>query len=451
MSERGLPTLSIITPKKVKNNNILFAISILGFVLIYLLRDVVGIPVPKTIFTVYCAVAFLSMSIERSFAFYALTLALTLPSNQITAVYLIVIFLKLLIQHKILIDISKLVIISLMLMIQALDQAVFGTSSMYSSIYLFVQIALFTLVPLVWVTMKLDSVSVQKAMICFVFGFIIGSFVVLYITARETGLQSLFTGGYRLSMNYMEHATSNSDMVTTYNANALASIASLSISFILVLLHQKKIHIATSMIMLFYSLLICVMTLSRTGIVTLIFIVFYYFLFCHSERKTKKSKATILLVVGICISICLAMFPHVFDSIYSRFIVDDITNGRLSINSAYTNEWLNNIWCFFWGYGSITYQNITNITYSPHNMIVDILISWGIVGLFLVIAWLFLVIRQRIYSVDRKNIMLALLPTLTYLLALQTGQFLTVITSYLLLNFAVIAVSGVSATGEVPC
>ena len=279
MSEKAITINHVKRKTKDKQDDTILFFAILFFFCLYFLRDIGGVSVSKYLFTLFCAVAFLLMSVENAFAFYILTLPLTLPSNQIIAVYIIIIVFKLLTSRKVNLDISNLAIVVIMIMIQIVDQALFGKSGFASSAYLFVQILMFLLVPLLWEALKFDSATVQRAMICFVIGFLIGSFVVLFNTAKEIGFNSLFLGGYRLSLDNLEQSTVNNGMVTVYNANHLASLASLSVAFVLVLLSLKRIHVSISLAIICYSVLICLMTLSRTGVVTLVFIASFFVIF----------------------------------------------------------------------------------------------------------------------------------------------------------------------------
>ena len=124
--------------------------------------------------------------------------------------------------------------------------------------------------------------------------------------------------------------------------------------------------------------------------------------------------------------ITLRFFPGVVQGVVDRFVDQkDITSGRSDLFVLYLDAWMERVWGFLIGYGIGSYVNVLDIWEVPHNSITDILISWGIVGLFLIFVTLWQMLRRGLIGVSKKEYLPALLPVSILIISSMAGQYLT--------------------------
>ena len=108
--------------------------------------------------------------------------------------------------------------------------------------------------------------------------------------------------------------------------------------------------------------------------------------------------------------------------------MEDITTGRLGLMEIYHKFIVSNPRVAFFGVGLhdfmdkvlVKYQVATHV---PHNGIQELIVAWGIPGVFLFgLLWLAMILRARTYH--RKLTMLNFVPFLIILVKVQAGQML---------------------------
>ena len=91
---------------------------------------------------------------------------------------------------------------------------------------------------------------------------------------------------------------------------------------------------------------------------------------------------------------------------------------------------------------------MVDIFNSPHNAIMDILISWGLLGLILISYTCWTMALHGAKNVNKKNRLLAFLPAMVSFVAVMAGQYLTTAYPHMHLCFLLLAVKAFAATSD---
>jgi len=265
------------------------------------------------------------------------------------------------------------------------------------------------------------------------------------LTANSTGWDVLLSGKYNTRLGITENVTET--MQTTYNANQLAGMFAIAAAIILVTMDYKRMPKLLALPLVGYALFIVVMTRSRTGLLLMGLIVLVYYWVTVFRRKKFWAGLWILLAMILLAVVVFNVFPGAAQAILNRFTnQDDITNGRANLFGLYLNAWSEDAWCFLFGYGIGSYSNVVDIWEAPHNMITDILICWGLLGLILILSILVAQYKKGIKRIDKKMRLLALLPAIIAVVASMAGQYLTTGYPHMRLCFLLLAAKAFTET-----
>ena len=183
-------------------------------------------------------------------------------------------------------------------------------------------------------------------------------------------------------------------------------------------------------------------TASRTFLVCLALMVFMMIL-SRKGIKTKLKFFCLAFIALIFVVILFSIFfPEQLEYYISRFFVKDITTGRDDLMVAYNRFITKNPEVMFFGVGLQNfgdklvneYRVAANV---PHNSIQEITVAWGIEGLILIAAMIFMLI----HSAKKRNPNIKLInyiPLIILLFKSVAGQLLTSNYTMLALGFAYI-------------
>ena len=183
-------------------------------------------------------------------------------------------------------------------------------------------------------------------------------------------------------------------------------------------------------------------TASRPYLVCHALMVFMMIL-CRKGIKTKLKFFCLAFIVLIFVVILFSIFfPEQLEYYISRFFVKDITTGRDDLMVAYNRFITKNPEVMFFGVGLQNfgdklvneYRVAANV---PHNSIQEITVAWGIEGLILIAAMIFMLI----HSAKKRNPNIKLInyiPLIILLFKSVAGQLLTSNYTMLALGFAYI-------------
>ncbi|WP_353419485.1 O-antigen ligase family protein [Staphylococcus delphini] len=214
------------------------------------------------------------------------------------------------------------------------------------------------------------------------------------------------------------------------NPNTIGKYAALIISVYLILFSYNKIRLnLLNIILLLYTMLIGFLTLSRTFLL-LMFIILFIYMLINFRMKNKFMNVFLLFFIFIG-SLIIFMNDNLRKSIYNRiFETDDISGSRLLIYNQYIGVIRGNTEVLLVGTGMQDYsskftQYNNQIYQSAHNVFLEIISIWGIIGLAVIVLFIaFLILESNIKKVrsNTKKILI-LLPLLTILISAQFGQY----------------------------
>lgn len=425
-------------------------IFILLFTVLYLFRDLGGANVPDIVFTGLCAVAFILTDMGTCLGMYIFTTALTVPHNEIRIAYLAIILVKMISSGVVQINGRMLMYTISMIFLQMLNVTLFSTNSADDVFYNLVVKMLSITLPLIWFNDEYSAEDFKSALMCYVVGALLGGTVTMILTAEHRSWEALLkgTGGKRLGATY----STDGSMQTTYNANQLSIMFAITVAILIGVLDRKQMSPLLCIALLGYCLFMILLTRSRTGLLmTALAILVYIMVMIIRRRKILLGSFILVLIVAL-VAALFYFFPELTQRFLDRFVdQEDITNGRVDIAAYFLYKWIETPWCFLFGYGIGSFFEELDVRVSPHNSITDILISWGLVGLFLVVGVLAMCWRRGIKSVAKKIRIIAILPALVALIASMAGQYLTSGSPHMRLCFLLLAAKAFAAEEKKKC
>ena len=414
---------------------------ILFLSIMYLLRDLAKLPFPDIAFSGVAAVAFLFTDAGSAMGIYLFTSALTVPDMEIRFAYLLVLLGKAYFQKKKL-NVPVLLASMAMLTLELLDIGLFSENSWFGAIYKCAERISYVVLPVFWLSENHSPTVYHRALLCYVAGVVLGGATMLIISIGAVGWDGVLSGKLRLGMNTTQGYYNASSMHTGYNANQLASMYAITVAIAFGMIRQKKIQPILGYMLVAFSALMVLLTQSRSGLLMLCLagIVYLWYLIV---REKKMLQASIALGVFIVIIIVLTFtFPGLWEGALKRFINPgdhDITGGRGDLFREYIVAWFSNPWCILFGYGIESYQYVVDSINVPHNIITDILISWGLTGFFLLFYTWRIMLRYGTKKVMKKKRVLALLPAIVAAIYSMSGQYLSTAFPHMRLCFLLLA------------
>lgn len=252
----------------------------------------------------------------------------------------------------------------------------------------------------------------------------------------------IFQYGYRLGV--AEEGVENFGI--NFNANRLGTICNLAIVGMLQLVIQKK-HRFSDYILVLALVFIGTMTLSRSFLVCLAALVFM-FIWAREDNLVGRIKTIIVTVVVVLfVYYVIQLFaPVVIERFMERFEVGDISNGRIELFFYYNEHIFSTAEYTFFGVGMQDMggrlKEIYGITRTGgnivHNGIQQIVVAWGIPGLFIFMYFWYEMIRSSKVGNTKRSIA-HFIPLIIVLLNAQFGQLITSGAALLGFSFAYIS------------
>ena len=402
----------------------LFWLLVLGVV--YILRDIVKIPMPDILFTGLCGAAFVFLSTGSAMGVYLFTSALTVPDLEIRIVYLAILLAKFFSQHR-KVKVSMLLVVIGMAVLELLNLALFSEQSFVKIIYDAVFRLTYLAIPFFWFSEDYSREDYRRALLCYVAGVALGGAVLLWISVDTVGWELLLTGtDIRLGMNTTDGYETASQIRTGYNPNQLGIMFALVVSVVLSLADHKKMNKVLSAVIIVLSAFMIVLTKSRTGILLALGAVILYGFILFVRKGKMGFGVFFVAAIAVLAYGFTVLFPQATEDLLLRFQEqDDLTSGRDVLFQEYMTAWINDIWVFLFGYGAGSYKNMVSISNSPHNMIADIAIRWGLCGRTGIITMLVSCYKKYAGKMKAKR-WIAYLPAIVELISLMSSQYLAV-------------------------
>jgi Predicted membrane-associated, metal-dependent hydrolase len=382
-----------------------------------IMRDVGGVNMSKWVFLFLSICAFIIFDINylAIFLCFLIPYIVGLPNSYIFIIGLCIFIIK----NFTKIEINRYLIGVILIFIVELMSFIYGTFSIDEYIRFVAPLLLISLI----IFNKRYSLDHKRMLFYFLFASIGAELSVTLQSISVNGLDSLISSGVRLgdtSQLLLEEG-----MRITYNPNSLGLLCALCISILLVLFSRGKQNKLIIAALLVFQIFIGSMSLSRSFIILLLIIALIYGLsIAKSIRGFLKGIALISIVtLGVYTSINYYS-PSLLASFSTRLTVNDISNGRLEIATLYFDILAQHPERIFLGVGLQDYPNKYGMSIESHNGLQEVLITWGVVGIFLVAVYIYGIFKygwRGVVKKDRKIIYL--LPLIVIIVGVQSGQF----------------------------
>ena len=400
---------------KSKHASKVLIILILGIILLLVVRDILGFAFNKYIivgFTIACFIIADTESVPSMLSFM-FPLSWGLPYTYIFSVAIVIYWIK---RRKI--PKATFVLLLLFSTLEILASAYYPeTNYIYIVKYLSVIAIFFTFL----YDLKIDKASVVRF---FYYGLIVLCAIIIISTIKSAPSNWLYLfsrGWFRFGE---KQAIDNDGMMLKVNANTLAyySVVGMSIGFYYIKNNGYK---GKWILILSIALLTIsgVFTVSRSWIIVAVICFFMFIL--EESHSLKGTIVGILATVGIFFIgyQIVQRTPEILQGILGRFNEQDITSAgaRTDLFSAYNRAFWSNARFPLLGTGVTQYRAMIKISNSFHNMIQQIIVSYGIPCGIVFFAGMFAPLRR---IKGAKPSIINWIPFVAVMLFTQTIQFI---------------------------
>lgn len=261
---------------------------------------------------------------------------------------------------------------------------------------------------------------------CFIIGFIVAVICLIGQLLSKFSLNQILSLETRLGDTVALTGVKTQNDHVFFNSNDLGVLCSITCLLSLIMLKNKKNPFY--FVPIFLSAIICIMTMSKTGIITYLVAILLFFIF-SGDNIYKHIRNIVLGTIFLIFVIYLVynLIPSSFDGLINRFKADDISSGRNDIIIAYFQNMIDNPFRYILGVGLNEYNLIVKAIFmygtflSCHNAIQEILVTWGIVG-FITTCCLFAFFIKTWKNKYKPVLFIQWCPLLIIFLGLQAGQ-----------------------------
>ena len=198
-----------------------------------------------------------------------------------------------------------------------------------------------------------------------------------------------------------------------FNANVISYICMIAISGLLLLRFYKK-DIKSDSFILCFLVFIIILTQSKSALICVLLMHFSYIVL-SSHKCTVGSIGKGFASLAFLITCFFVFLDKFVNALISRFMAGDITSGRIGVTMFYhhhlidtMSNWLYGIGLYCYNIqikeiygdlglyfpGSVTFLQEKLVYLPAHNNIQEILVAWGIVGLFLCVFLFYMMFRH---------------------------------------------------------
>lgn len=360
--------------------------------LLVVLRDANIIALPIIFYTIYC---FFVMPFLNNSELIGLGVSMTVYNHALQINYIligitVVLFLK---NIKIVRNFNKVSALLLCLIILEGFHALGSNTAWYSISDYFRWLCMPFFIAF---SLAVANENAERTLSIFINSTLIAMFDILLQYLRYEGwiLASIFSSRFRFGNSYLYNNELEYCVYDNENSVAFFALAAICACVILYLKTKKKIYILKSAVLLLFGLL----TQSRAFVLSIIVFLTIFLFYLLKEMKISR-KGLLIIFGSVLIAVTILYFLRnqlfiLINSINSRFAATNLYSDRSSLFVEYLNYWLSSIRVFLFGIGTQKIDVITGITNTTHNGLVDILICFGISGLFIMVCHWVLFFRK---------------------------------------------------------
>jgi len=172
------------------------------------------------------------------------------------------------------------------------------------------------------------------------------------------------------------------------NANIFGSMLSFSIANLFVIHLRSKQKNINTLALIFVLVLFGFMTQSRSFVLAVFFGIVYLTFFSLIINKKINLSILLVLLIGFGVGTFIYLYPNSNISKLFYFALDrilnpksgDITASRFYIWTVYSEKLFSDIGSLFFGVGSSNPHFILGLSQVAHNGLIELIVSWGIIG-----------------------------------------------------------------------
>ena len=237
-----------------------------------------------------------------------------------------------------------------------------------------------------------------------------------------------------------------------FNANNLGFICNLAACSML-LMRKKKEYTVLDFILTMGAFVFAVMTLSRAAIVCMLMIIALY-VFGGESKGLKRIIGILSMLIAVAI-VAVALYtyvPAIFENLQERFDESDAWNGRSSLLTQYMKFLLMSPDHMLFGIGMQSmFEKVSSVIWVadvPHNSLQEVVVAWGLPGLFVLFIWLGMIIRLSLVYSGKKRDTYQYMPLLLTVVYTMSGQLLTSSRALMALSFSYICLCITKSIGK---
>lgn len=251
--------------------------------------------------------------------------------------------------------------------------------------------------------LSLKADNIKKIIDIYLVNAVFAMFDILmqYLMYHGYSLMNVLTSKYRFGNVYLLNNEVTQRVFDNEVNIALFCLLGIVLSFILFRYYKQKRYLVVFALLTVFGF----MTRSKTFLIciALCFIVFCVYFYSDLRKMDKRKRKKIyigLLVFG------LASLPFVYmllKNVLMRFLTaSSLTSGRTELFLAYNEYWMSSIQNIVFGIGLQEPIIKTGAENSMHNMIQEIYVCWGAIGLLMMAAF-FYTLYQKIKKENAWN------------------------------------------------
>ena len=424
----------VLRIQKKKENRIFIVYLLLMFALMAV-RYIAKVDVPAAAFLLVAMLPIWFGSTSEQLAFAASCIPLSAAFQYKYAI--LILSVALLVRHKFRLKRSGVFLLVMGMMVWELWHAIYGQFSYVEYLRDFAELILLGIVTSIDLR-DVDHKLVIRSLAVTVVG-VCAVMLVMQLQQFGFSLAAIFARSahsFRFGQSNMESGR----FALNFNANNLGFICNLS-SCGCLLLAARKEHKLTDILLIVFSVIFALMTLSRSAIVCMIMIFGVYLFFTEGKIAKKLWSGTGAVLVAILALVLIQLFvPTVFENITERFRRSDVWNGRGGLFKYYNQFLLSSPVYLLFGIGMqhifekvSPYSPVMNV---PHMGLQEVCVAWGVIGLVLFGVMLWRMLAASKQYAGGKCQMYQYVPLGLTLVFTMSGQLLTSSRALIALIFA---------------
>ncbi|XMB72268.1 hypothetical protein RJI07_09200 [Mycoplasmatota bacterium WC30] len=397
--------------------NLKYFVPILTIIGLFL-RDILEIDITMTYFLIVLSVVLITQDINGVVS----SIVFLLPyenSIMITVLFIVAIF-TILIKNNVKFNFNFLLVLIILIIFWELLHSFNYTFSINLYVKFSAALILFLLV-----YFQKNQIKWKSIIWFYIFG--VFSFVSLVI------LKQSLIGGLSISAisSSFDRLGDYYDIFIGYdlynNPNAIGLQLNMATSLLFIDLILFKKHSFYKITLILFFTFVGLITQSKTFIVVLLFQILYVMTFGSKTFKQLVYRFALIITGGLIIYAgTLHYFPSLMDRLFLRFSGDYFFSGRDLIFEQYNQIVLSDIKHFFFGTGIQIINIKSGLTSNPHNMLQEIIVAWGFVGLIWFALFIIYILMDSYKHFNRKvtfkKFMMYLIPLTTLLISTQASR-----------------------------